>query len=388
MNINTLSVSCKGSFKITLKDNRGNIKQELPFQENLITDSGLNLLRGHELVTVRTNTRIPTKDIMYSCVLGESNVAPKVTDTSLNRYLGMASLGENYSETVIDTYVSNPNTVTRLATKKFSFSNRDRNVQVKELGLAYVQDINSGDYLLYSHALIKNHLGNPTAISFEVGDTLEIEYQFATYYDVRPQHGEFMLTHVQNAGVGAKYIEYMSYMVGFSATGSNKGIDGIRKSGSPGITGYAVDVSKTPNLDAPYFLSNFPKLNNHTSATQELIDLINNNTTGVTTGVITGRNVIANVTDASNDYVILQEEGRSATGNRIVKYALTYSALNFPNGIRCLAIPLAAFDSNGEAFTLYLFFWEKGKSRGITKTANDMLSFTLEFKVGRFEGNS
>lgn len=384
MNINTLSTFCKGSFKITLKDSRGNIKQELPFQDNLITDSGLNLLRGHNLVTAKSNTSIPSKDIGFSCVIGESDTPPKVTNTVLNKYLEMASYGENYRETVTDSNSAEPNTVTRAFTKEFSFTNRTKTVQVRELGLAYVNDINSGDYLLYTHALIKDASGIATSISFEVGDILVIEYRFETKYNIRPQHGEFTLTHVVGGGVAGKTIEYTSYLFSFGSAGSNKGIDGIRKSNGQGITGYGVDISKIPNLNAPYSLDKFPKLNHHVSITQEHLNLIDSNTLGVTTGVIAGRNVIANVADASNDYVILQEEGKSERGNRTVKYALVYSALNFPNGIRCLAIPLASFDSTEDAFVLYLFFREKGKSSGINKTANDMLSFTLEFDVFRY----
>lgn len=384
MNINNISALCKGSFKITLKDSKGNIKQELPFQDNLITDSGLNLLRGHNLVTTKTNTPVPSKDIGFSCVLGESDIPPKTTNTVLNKYSGKASFGENYRETVSDVHSAEPNTVTRSFTKEFSFTNRERTVQIKELGLAYVNDINSGDYLLYTHALIKNHLGIATSITFELGDTLVIEYRFETKYNIRPQNGEFILTHIVGGGVAGKTIEYTSYLFSFGSAGSNKGIDGIRKSNGQGIVGYGVDISKTPNLNAPYPLNKFPKLNHHVIINQEHLDLINTNTLGIDSGVITGKNVITNVTDATNDYVILQEEGRSATGNRTVKYAIVYNALNFQNGIRCLAIPLASFDSVQDAFVLYLFFREKGKSSGINKTANDMLSFTLEFKVSRY----
>lgn len=197
-----------GEFSVRVLHADGTEKVALPTQPNLVTDNGLRLLSLNPKTTVK-NSADSNDDILTELAIGVGSGTPANTDTAFFQLLKYSDERSVQSAILEQPTKARPHFVKISQTKQFIFKNIN-NQNITELGLVYKYSNSTTDpnYTLYTHALLKNQQGTPTAVTVLNGEVLEITYTFNTYYDIRQQSGEFTLKTLANDGSTEKSETY------------------------------------------------------------------------------------------------------------------------------------------------------------------------------------
>lgn len=148
-----------GKYRYVVKRADGSIKSESVYQDNLITNTGLDFFGGDS----------GGINFLNNCAIGTGNSNPVVTENKLVSYTAKA-LGVR--DSFFSTYIPNEsNTYISHVTYRYMFTGLN-NVNVSELGV-----FSTTENELNTRALIKDNLGNPTTITVLNGETLEIFYR-------------------------------------------------------------------------------------------------------------------------------------------------------------------------------------------------------------------
>lgn len=368
-----------GKFHLVVKNADGTIKQDLGWQDNLITNSGLQLLNGIDQTTPK-NTRIQNRSIASTCFIGSSSTEPRESDKQLGNYVAKANRYEDYQSYIEQPTNTRPNHVRTYFTIKYIFTGIN-NKNITELGLGY--EYQDGDYVLYTHALLKNQQGTPTSITVLEGEILEINYELSTYWDIRPKRGEIALKSVTNSEIITKQFDYELRLFGISADYATAGIYPKRVNSE--LYSYGVDITKDTNLNTPYDFSKWAiwatSVANHIVAGE-----INKHTLGTDNASSSGYYEITDDWDYYYNKAKVFSHSTTDTSRSMVLGFSPYSN-NHPNGIRAIKFDLGATNSiTGYKASVLIIFAEKNSSKGIPKTENDILKLGLTTSVSRYTG--
>ena len=93
MNIN---IGYKGRFNVVVKNADGSVKQDYGWQDNLITDEGLNLLSYVVQTTNKGTQRQPHDNSIFGqLAVGSGTIEPSVTDKALTQLEAFSIREEN-----------------------------------------------------------------------------------------------------------------------------------------------------------------------------------------------------------------------------------------------------------------------------------------------------
>ena len=382
MQIQNINLGFKGRFQVTVKKEDGSIKTELPWQDNLITNEGIKLLNGTNQVT-NLNGVSNARYITTNCFVGSSSTAPAITDTKLGNYIATNTRYENFRTFIEEPTGSRPNHVREYWQQKYIFTDLN-NVNIAEIGLGYEINNSTKEYALFTHALTKDAQGSPSTITVLQGEILEINYEFSTYWDIRPKKGEFTLTKIKGSQTTTETYEYLAFLGSINEGQSHSGIY-IKASGQSVFT-YGVNTTVDTDLNAPYNFNkwNFPKVNgNSTTLTNEELKKYT-----AYSSAISGGEHNTNISSWSyqTNYSGLETE-TVTNDSRDNTWCFSPYTFNHENGIRALKIPVGS-----SAFTSYLKAYftivvsKKGSSHGLPKTEMDVLKLSFRTTVNRYAG--
>ena len=382
MQIQDINLGFKGRFQVTVKKEDGSIKTELPWQDNLITNEGIKLLNGINQVT-NLNGVSNTRHIHTQCFVGSSSTDPAITDTKLGNYIAVNNRSENFKTFIEEPTKSRPNHVREYWQQKYIFTGLN-NVNIVEVGLGYETNSGTKEYALFTHALVKDSQGSPSTITVLQGEILEINYEFSTYWDIRPKKGEFTLTKIKGSQTTTETYEYLAYLGNISGDYTHSGIY-IKTNGQPIFT-YGVNTTVDADLNAPYDFNkwNFPKVNtNSTELTDEELKKYTAYSTNINGG---NYNTYISSWSYQTEYTGLESE--TVTNNsRDSTWCFSPYTFNHENGIRALKIPVAS-TALMEGFRAYfvIVVAKKGSSHGLPKTEMDVLKLSFRTTVNRYAG--
>ena len=382
MQIQDINLGFKGRFQVTVKKEDGSIKTELPWQDNLITNEGIKLLNGINQVT-NLNGVSNTRYIHTKCFVGSSSTEPAITDTKLGNYIAVDTREENFRTFIEEPTESRPNHVREYWQQKYIFTGLN-NVNIAEIGLGYETNNSTKEYALFTHALTKDAQGSPSTITVLQGEILEINYEFSTYWDIRPKKGEFTLTKIKGSQTTTETYEYLAFLGTIFKEHSYSGIY-IKTSGGSLFT-YGVNTTVDTDLNAPYDFNKwkFPKVNNNSEA------LTNEELKKYTaySSAVNGGSYNTNISSWSYQTNYAGLESETVTNNsRDNTWCFSPYTFNHENGIRALKIPVAP-TSNLNAYRAYftIVVAKKGSSHGLPKTEMDVLKLSFRTTVNRYEG--
>ena len=382
MQIQDINLGFKGRFQVTVKKEDGSIKTELPWQDNLITNEGIKLLNGINQVT-NLNGVSNARYINTNCFVGSSSTEPAVTDTKLGNYIAVNTRAENFGTSIEEPTVSRPNHVREYWQQKYIFTGLN-NVNIAEVGLGFQTNNGTKEYALFTHALTKDAQGSPSTITVLQGEILEINYEFSTYWDIRPKKGEFTLTKIKGSQTTTETYEYLAFLGSISKGYPHTGIYIKTYNGS--LVTYGVNTTVDTNLSAPYNFNkwNFPKVN---ANSESLTDGELKKYTAYSSAIYGGSyNTDISSWSYQSNYGGLESE--TVTNNsRDNTWCFSPYTFNHENGIRALKIPVGA-TGNMSAYRAYftIVVAKKGSSHGLPKTEMDVLKLSFRTTVNRYEG--
>lgn len=369
------TVGVSGEFSIRVLREDGSVKTELPSQQNLVTDNGLRLLSFNKRTSVHGVTD-QNNDIIYDLGIGIGSGTPANNDVAFFDFLKFADEKIELSANLEQPTDSRPHFVKTSYSKRFIFKNIN-NQNISELGLCYrTYRNNDTDYVLYTHALIKNTQGTPTAITVLSGEILEVTYTFNMYYDIRQQSGTFTLKTLANTGDVEKEETY-NYRLQHYAHNASFVTYGFDQS-FPYPTAWAAKE------EVGFDFATFPEASKSLSSS-EMEELLKTVAKGGYYDRAKSGNSQYNasewrITDGTTLVEILD---RSANSQRIRITTSPYIQ-NFETGIRVITW----YNSYGRSnkFSSALVVAEQESGKGIMKTDEHKLSFEVVTTHSRYEG--
>lgn len=174
-----------GHYKIKTKDAYGNVKQETPWFGNLVTNLGLESLtqgEGADYVA-GTNTNAGLSQFRFSrgmLLFGTGTTPPQVTDTALENQV-YALDGRTFPGGFINEAVYNAEDETQSYVESlmsYTDSSFPETLTITEVG---VRAVSNSHCPLFSRSLIKDANGNPSSITIDQGDYVEVTYRLRAY---------------------------------------------------------------------------------------------------------------------------------------------------------------------------------------------------------------
>lgn len=190
MNHIELKVGLRGRFKIEAVRPDGTRRLLAPWQDNLITDSGMDSVGSGRLN-------------IQKCHVGSGSTPPTFADTALQTEVAVTTTGISTT-----TSASSSSPYYTATTLTFRFATGVAAGNLSELGMGDT----SGP--LFSRALIKDSFGSPTTITVLSDEQLDVSYEFRRYQTDTDWTGTVVISAVSYAViVRAAYITAVSAFV-------------------------------------------------------------------------------------------------------------------------------------------------------------------------------
>lgn len=166
-----------GLFKLVVLNKAGNVVRELPWQDNLVTDLGLNVL-----ATAGTLASGTMGAYLY---VGTGNSTPDGSQTNLDNPFTPIALRANEHRTTFNAGNStSPDIQDYISVlERFTFNRGDIVGNVAELGIS--SSINSSTAAFRTRALVKDENGDPTVLTVTAEDQLIVFYEIRLYKDIK-----------------------------------------------------------------------------------------------------------------------------------------------------------------------------------------------------------
>ena len=209
----SIDLGIAGEFAITVRRADGSIKQELPFQKNLITDQYFNTVMYLPATNSKGQTVQPGNvgGPANYCVVGTSNNEPTKTDTALGNYVATNKSYRNLTREKTEPVEPHPNHVKLTYTCTYIFDGIN-NQNITEVGLISNQSGTIGQdthaYVLTTHALIKGPDGRPLTVTVLEGEILEVTYRLNMYVPITKKTGVFSVTTTGESGEQTQNYDY------------------------------------------------------------------------------------------------------------------------------------------------------------------------------------
>jgi hypothetical protein len=290
---------------------------------NLITNAGLDRLSGVGSVFGWEHFRY--------CVVGSSNTTPQFTDTTIGSVVAAEDGGVALNS--LQAITSGANSVSpyyRWARMTYRFAQGVATGNLSEVGVGWT---GSPTYLLFSHALILDGIGNPTTITILADETLDVLYEYRIY----PKETDSTGTTIFTGNIGGTY-DWIIRLANAATAASNNyypymGVMAPMNYGFEGSPGGTLGVGSTPQ--------------NIAAITTMPAGLVANSAVGVPTAYV--------------------------TGDRFIIFTFTFglNQANHVGGIRCLKTSLGPMQ-------LQIQF-----DPAIPKTLNDIVTITFKHTWNR-----
>lgn len=175
--MNNLNFRLAGRFRLIVKGESGEVKQDTGWFDNLITNQGLDMI-GDMAVAI-ANPPASKVGTTY-CAVGTGTATPAFTDTQLATQI--ASRVCPAQGTLTSTYVPGPPAYwSGLVSAQFSQGAVVANLT--EVGMGVLPTVGS-TIALFNRALILDGSGNPTTLPVVATDTLTVTYELRLYLDL------------------------------------------------------------------------------------------------------------------------------------------------------------------------------------------------------------
>lgn len=187
-----------GFFRFVVKDEHGNVIKETPWQKNLITDGGLDLLGTSD-------------NVMKYLHLSSDNTEPTEQDTQVNNAERVATGSRqemNYKYTPGKPYYTE-------SIYKYTFE-PEHVARAYNIAKVCLSTSNSPSSQIFSTALVKDSQKRPTVISIREKETLDVYYAVRQYFDLQQKTSQMTLTVDRDAGETQEVfdIKVLPYRVG------------------------------------------------------------------------------------------------------------------------------------------------------------------------------
>lgn len=371
----------KGEFEGVVRRADGSIKETIPLQENLITKNGMLALNRKAYYTKSSAKRTGAVNLGYYLALGTGSGTVAENDIDLFAVWGAPRSQVYIGDTVENPNSEHPNHVVSTRRAFFRITNGDTNgVNLTELGFVSTSDAN---YALFTHALIKDVNNAPTAITLLPGEILELNYYIKFYWDIRQTKQDVEVTTIQDGNETKE-----AYTV----------LAGIYQMSSPQLAWYGSHVG-----DIQYIRAFTPKeaLDTNTDAwSMETVtypkyaDFLTSKVAAPSYGDSADRPETNEAEWKKNNYpagshLNIPNNDPDTLTKQTTQISLSPYFGVADNGIRVLAIGMpvpSGYYSNSTAI-VYVAFFRKSDGAALMKTATQILSFTLDFFVTRWDGN-
>lgn len=171
MNVNVGNVGVKGFYLAQVKDAiTHEVKHEIEFQPNLITNTGLNMLGGQF---------VDSENVLADCFVSTDTTEPLITDGSLSSTLAWQSSKISASH---GNSVTAPFYIFERCTWRFEQGQVVGNVSKFAVGV--VTNTSTRAHRAFSIVRIKDSGGNPTTLPVTALDYLEVTYELRSYLNV------------------------------------------------------------------------------------------------------------------------------------------------------------------------------------------------------------
>ena len=189
--IKTPSIGLKGEFRVVVKDaDTEEIRFDSGFQDNLITNWGLDRFGGYHVANKEGYgnslnnyqrqgwAHYPvTFDLARYCQLGSGNAEPKVTDTGLQAFEAEVIDNNNaIADAATIIHLPQSNEYAMHHTTYYKFDRVINNKNISEIALSPYA--NNHEFKgVFTRALIKDALGQPTTLTVKSNEVLEVYYK-------------------------------------------------------------------------------------------------------------------------------------------------------------------------------------------------------------------
>lgn len=185
-----------GKFSIRVENKKTKKVRSYPVQDNLILNSFFGSAAKYGFMRS-----------LY-CLFGTGSKPPLVTDVSLeNKLPGSAQTVDDYFRGVTINVEKNSSEFKREAIVPLAAAQGAIVGNISEIGLSY----SSSESLLFTRALIKDEMGNPTTISVGANDIISVEYIIGYTIDLTTP-----LISTKTIDVGGVSTEVKLYWCGYS----------------------------------------------------------------------------------------------------------------------------------------------------------------------------
>lgn len=378
-----IDVGYKGRFNVVVRNADGSVKQDYGWQDNLITDEGMNLLSYVTQTTNKGTQREPHgSSIFGQLAVGSGTIEPSVTDKALAQLEAFSIRADN--QNIVQEIFSDtrPNILKETYTAKYIFNNIN-NKNITELGLVWVNNstIAQADYCLYTHALIRDKQSHISSITVLKGEILEVNYAMDCYYDYSPKKTEIHIPVEENGGVTDKVYDVVVQPIAFNESYTGRGITLSNYNNQ--FEFYGVNTSVDGDLNTPYDFTRIPVFSKNSINTQDAYNREFNKLVAQNPAYM-GSYSVSGTWDYSIAYAPRVYNYKQGVNTCNITFS-PYGA-NFKDGIRCIRFPISTYTNSTVKFVLQCFFAEKGSSRGIMKTNKQTISFTIQCNISRYEG--
>lgn len=368
--IKTPTLGLKGEFRVIVKNaDTDEVRFDSGFQDNLITDWGIERYGGYHafseegLGTNYQNLSGKTSSwqqgyVMYSCChLGSGNRQPAVTDTWLQSpEVYVTTKGSGYSPVETGSIsLDDTNEHAMYATYKYVFNRTIDNKNIAEIALSPFTLTDNKSYKgIFTRALIKNQLGQPTVLTVKSNEILEVYYRLWLVISRAKTTHTIQVNHTDSAGViTQKNVEVDLYPYVHS---------------SNIIVGLSLPKLHYANTYQVYFYI----ANTTPSRTEE-----NNVTQQVTSSNRYSTKISSPYIKVPEDCYVLNSKKQIGRGFLDVNHkGDNYPSVTSPN-IKQIDVPCN-----------YGYFSFVFKGEGIPKTNNDTLEFVFETSWDRWTGDT
>lgn len=373
--IPTPTIGIKGEFQVIIKNaDTGEVRFDSGFQENLITNWGLDRYGGYNHYSQegygsgyqnydgKTYQYVKGSTLGGYCQLGSGNKQPENTDTALQTFVTEVS-GVVHANGNI--HLSATKEQAFYTTYKYVFNRVINNQNIAEIGLSpHLKDAQFKG--LFTRALIKNQLGQPTVLSVKSNEVLEVYYRIWLVVSTEKTSHSITLDHTSSSGEQTqKQIAVDVYISAYNrGTVNDVFLGAVRNhSYSSYASAYITDGEYSRESD------------NIVSS-----NIISSSNEFVVSGVGQSSNLNPHVKVPEDCY---QLGSKKQVGRLFIDYGhkrSSHSQITSPN-IRRIDIPCTVGD-------FVFIFNDNGTDKGIPKTNNDTLEFVFETSWDRYTGDT
>lgn len=380
----TIDLGIAGEFAITVRRADGSIKQELPFQKNLITDQYFNTVMSLPATNSEGQTVQPDniRGPASYCVVGTSNNEPTKTDTALGNYVATNKDYRNLTREKTEPVEPHLNHVKLTYTCTYIFDGIN-NQNITEVGLVSNQSGTIGQdthaYVLTTHALIKGPDGRSLTVTVLEGEVLEVTYRLNMYVPITKKTGVFSVTTTGESGEQTQNYDYFIVPTQISKEGVASKLY-IDQTSSTYVHIYGVKEADS-ELSASYDLN---------SEQWQAVKYNGGNTIGNVTVNGTYLHITNNYDGYkfSNSYISITQtknvfDAARGVGEKEASYKAGIYAANFEHGIRAYSFGVSAHHPY-ELMTVMVAVKNQANGQGIKKTDKQLWEFGVGVRIKRW----